>query len=68
MRAVVFAAILAASTPALAETRSVLTSIPDEIGALQALSTLNLSDNALEELPAGAYARCASLCCARALT
>jgi hypothetical protein len=30
MRAVVFAAILAVSTPALAETRSVLTSIPDD--------------------------------------
>ncbi|MEW6390668.1 MAG: glycosyl hydrolase family 28-related protein [Pseudomonadota bacterium] len=30
MRAVVFAAILAVSTPALAETRSILTSIPDD--------------------------------------
>lgn len=36
MRAVVFAAILAASTPALAETRSVLTSIPDDPHAVVA--------------------------------
>ncbi|ADG10334.1 gluconolaconase [Caulobacter segnis] len=36
MRAVVFAAILAVSTPALAETRSVLTSIPDDPHAVVA--------------------------------